>query len=83
METNIEQWNKEALSAWLEDVISRELRVPLSDIRKVRRFDALGVDSLLAAYISAELTSRLGRQINIDTVYDHGDIYTLAEKLGM
>ena len=66
MDTNTEQWTKDALSAWLEEVLSRELQIPVRDIRDIKRFDALGVDSLLAAYLAAELTTPLGRQVNID-----------------
>lgn len=82
MDMSIMECTKDSLIGWLEDVISRELQISLSDIRNIRRFDALGVDSLLAAYIASELTNRLGRSINIDTVYDHGDLYTLAEQMG-
>lgn len=82
MDMSIMECTKDSLVGWLEDVISRELQISLSDIRNIRRFDALGVDSLLAAYIASELTNRLGRSINIDTVYDHGDLYTLAEQMG-
>lgn len=83
METETKDvWTQQDIATWLEEVISRQLRLSISKVRAIKRFDALGVDSMLAAYISAELTERLGRQISIDTVYDHGDVYTLAEKMG-
>lgn len=83
MQTNVkEAWTKQDIIAWLEELISRELQLSVSKIRDVKRFDALGVDSLLATYICAELTNRLGRDIDIDTVYGLGDVYTVAEKMG-
>lgn len=83
MDTDVkEAWTKQDIIAWLEELVSRELKLSVTKVRDVKRFDALGVDSLLAAFICAELTNRLGREITIDAVYDHEDIYTLAEKMG-
>jgi acyl carrier protein len=76
------QWTKAELAGWLETVLTRELALPIEEVQSVRRFDAMGVDSLLAAYIASELRQRTGRRIDIDEIYDHGDYRTLAEVLG-
>lgn len=83
MQSVTKAWTKHELTVWLENLISTEMQLPLDQVRQIKRFDALGVDSLLAAYIAAELKDRLGRPVDIDTVYEHGDVYTLADKIGV
>jgi len=70
------------LTCWLEDVISRELEITVEEVRRIRSFDALGVDSLLAAFLTAEISEKVGRAIDLGTIYDCGDYHTLANSVG-
>jgi acyl carrier protein len=75
-------WDKADLVGWLENLLVQELEMSPQLIREIGRFDELGVDSLLAAFIAAELMERLGRPVSIDAIYEYGDMNTLAEQLG-
>jgi len=70
------------LTSWLEEIISRELEISVDEVRDIRYFDALGVDSLLAAYLTVELSEKIGRPVEMGTVYECGDYRTLAESMG-
>ena len=83
MQSVTKAWSKHEIAVWLENLIATEMQLPLDQVRQIGRFDALGVDSLLAAYIAAELKDRVGRPVDIDTVYEQGDVYTLADKMGV
>ena len=76
-------WTKAEIAAWLEAVLTRELALPVDEVQRVMRFDAMGVDSILAAYIATELRQKTGRRVEIDEIYDHGDYRSLADVLGV
>lgn len=73
---------KRQIADWLEIYLSRELRISVEEVRQRQRFDSLGVDSLMAAQISAELEVMIGRPFMSEEIYEHEDIQTLATTLG-
>lgn len=72
---------KAELTQWLEETLSTELGLPIEEVRKVRRFDELGVDSVLASFISASLGDRLNRAVDPNILYEFLDIDSLADAL--
>lgn len=72
---------KHQIADWLEIFLSKELRISVEEVRQRQRFDSLGVDSLMAAQIAAELEAMIGRPFMSEEIYEHEDIQTLAANL--
>lgn len=69
------------ISDWLEKFLATELDISVEEVRRAQRFDSLGVDSLMAAQIAAELEVMIGRPFTPEEIYEHEDIQTLAKKI--
>jgi acyl carrier protein len=69
------------LRSWLETMLAQELRLSLDDVRRIRRFDEMGVDSILAVFIASELEERLGRPVDSNVLYEFADVDSLIRSL--
>jgi acyl carrier protein len=69
------------LRPWLEGVLAKELNLSLDEVRRVKRFDEMGVDSILAVFIAAELEEKLQKPVSTSALYDHPDLDSLVAAL--
>jgi hypothetical protein len=70
------------LTAWLESAVVHGLEIDPAVLRTTRRFDELGVDSMLAAQIARDLRRRVRRPVGMNVLYEYPDIDTLAQTYG-
>jgi acyl carrier protein len=74
--------SKESLRVWLEQLLAAELDLSPKDLLQSRRFDELGVDSVLAAFISGALKEHLKRHVDLNVLYELPDIESVANFYG-
>lgn len=70
---------RQDLIAWLECILARELSLPADLVKSVRRFDELGMDSILAVYIAGQLEERFETPIDAQLFYEFPDIDAVVD----
>jgi hypothetical protein len=71
------------LVQWLESTVVRGLDIDPAVIRSTRRFDELGVDSMLSASIARELRRKVRQPVSLNALYEFPDIDILAGHYGV
>jgi acyl carrier protein len=68
----------QAISDWLAGYLARCLAVSLDDIDVQLPFDCYGLDSRKAAILVSDLADWLGRDLDLNVIYDYGTIAELS-----
>ncbi len=69
------------LERWLKERLAAISGIPANEIDVRRPFAEYGLDSQLAAQLSAELEDRIGRPVSVTVAYDYPTIAALAQHL--
>jgi hypothetical protein len=70
------------LVQWLEATVVRSLQIDPAVVLATRRFDELGVDSMLAAQIARELRRKVQRPVGLNALYEYQCIDSIAREFG-
>lgn len=75
------QARRASLEKWLQDVISKVLRMPAGRIDAHTPLNTLGVDSLMAVEIRNRVEQGTRLQLPATLIFSHPDVATLATQL--
>lgn len=72
--------NKEnEIKSWLHNKISTLLNIDLCEFETNTDFSELGIDSMEAAEIIAELSDHIGQELEMELIYEYSSIDDLTK----
>jgi acyl carrier protein len=81
-EQSLGEVNEETIKTWLIDRLARQLKIEHSEIDTSRRFEAYGLDSLVAVKVAGDLEKLLEQRLSPALLFEHQTIDDLSNYLG-